>query len=43
MTYGDTQAEVLDLIEDAKRLWITHNLAEGRAIPSPAVTLPDAK
>jgi predicted RNase H-like HicB family nuclease len=43
MTYGDTQAEAPEMIEDAKRLWIIHNLAEGRTIPYPTVMLADSK
>lgn len=35
MTFGDTQAEVLELIEDAKRLWLTHSLEAGDPIPEP--------
>lgn len=35
MTYGDTQQEVLELIEDAKRLWLEVNLEKGRPIPEP--------
>jgi antitoxin HicB len=35
MTFGDTQAEVLELIEDAKHLWLSHSLEEGDPIPEP--------
>jgi antitoxin HicB len=35
MTSGDSQEEVLALIEEAKELWLEHNLAEGRPIPEP--------
>lgn len=35
MTFGDTQAEVLELIEDAKLTWIAGCLEEGITIPEP--------
>lgn len=35
MTCGDTQEEVLALIEDAKRAWLSVNLADGELIPEP--------
>ncbi len=35
MTYGDTQAEVLELIEDAKLTWIAARLELGLSIPEP--------
>jgi antitoxin HicB len=34
-TAGDTKEEALELIEDAKRLWITHRFEEGYPIPEP--------
>jgi predicted RNase H-like HicB family nuclease len=36
MTYGDTTSEVLELIEDAKQLWISTNFQDGDPIPEPA-------
>lgn len=35
MTFGDTQEEVLELIEDAKLTWIAHSLEMGDLIPEP--------
>lgn len=35
MTFGDTQAEVLELIEDAKLTWIAGRLELGWSIPEP--------
>jgi antitoxin HicB len=35
MTYGDTQAEVLELIEDAKYTWLMNSLKHGDLIPEP--------
>lgn len=35
MSDGDTQAEALQMIEDAKRLWIESSLVHGDAIPEP--------
>lgn len=37
MTFGETQAEVLELIEDAKRAWISTNLEDGDPIPEPSI------
>lgn len=33
MTYADTKHEVLDMIEDAKRVWIEGRLQQGYSIP----------
>ena len=35
MTGGETQAEALELIEDAKRSWLEVSLAHGDPIPEP--------
>lgn len=35
MTFGDTQEEALELIEDAKRTWISGSLLAGDPIPEP--------
>ncbi len=35
MTFGDTQVEVLDMIEDAKRTWLIGSLEAGDPIPEP--------
>ena len=35
MTYGDTKEEIFELIEDAKRLWLTHSLEAKDLIPEP--------
>lgn len=43
MTFGDTQHEVLEMIEDAKLTWISGNLELGEAIPEPKVELPREK
>lgn len=37
MTNGVNQADALELIEDAKRAWLTDALAEGETIPEPEV------
>src|SRR5690349_1209825 len=38
MTFGDSQAEVLELIEEAKRLWIEAVLELGHRVPLPGET-----
>ncbi len=35
ITFGDTQAEALDMIEDAKRTWLIGSLEAGDSIPEP--------
>lgn len=35
MTFGDTQAEALELLEDAKLTWISGRLEAGDPIPEP--------
>jgi len=35
MTYGESQAEVLELIEDARRTWLAYRLEQGYPIPEP--------
>lgn len=37
-TFGDTQEEVLELIEDAKFAWLAHSLEEGDPIPEPELS-----
>lgn len=34
-TAGDTKEEALEMIEDARQLWITHRFEEGLPIPEP--------
>jgi antitoxin HicB len=35
MTYADSKAEVLEMIEDAKRAWLSVSLEHGDSIPEP--------
>ncbi len=35
MTQGDTRVEALEMIDDAKRLWLETALAENIPIPEP--------
>ena len=39
MTYGETQAEALELIADAKKLWLESCLENGDPIPEPEAQL----
>ena len=36
MTQGDTRAEALSMLDEAKELWLETALAEGMPIPEPA-------
>jgi predicted RNase H-like HicB family nuclease len=36
MTVGDTQVEALEMLEDAKRAWISGSLYAGDPVPEPA-------
>lgn len=38
ITFGDTKEEALEMIVEAKELWITHRFEKGYAIPEPLVT-----
>lgn len=35
MSFGDTQQEALEMIEDAKQLWLESSLEHGDLIPEP--------
>jgi predicted RNase H-like HicB family nuclease len=35
MTVGETQAEALDMLEDAKRTWISGRIYAGDPVPEP--------
>ena len=37
MSDGETQQEALNMIEDARRLWLESSLAHGDPIPEPAL------
>ena len=37
MTQGASRSEALDMLDDARRLWLETALAHGIAIPEPAV------
>lgn len=39
-TFGDTAQEALNMLEDAKRAWLSHRLDKGYPIPEPEVLAP---
>jgi antitoxin HicB len=38
MTYDDTKEETLEMLEEAKTLWLEHRIEKGYPIPEPATS-----